>query len=83
MDRNDTLASILIGGSDVRRIGKVLSREGVRGTGLIAAGQLAANWVHRWSLTPYPDLHRWLQHQKQVLGCLGVCLPLDGGVELT
>ena len=58
MDRNDTLASILRGGSDVRRIGKVLSREGVRGTGLIAAGQLAANWVHRWSLTPCPDLHR-------------------------
>lgn len=41
MGRNDTLASILMGGNDVRRIGK-----GLRGTGLIAAGQLAANWVH-------------------------------------
>ena len=38
MGRNDTLASILIGGNDVRRIGKVLSREGVGGTGLIVAG---------------------------------------------
>ena len=28
MSGNDTLASILMGGNDVRRIGKVLSREG-------------------------------------------------------